>query len=95
MEVEDMQRPCERMAHRSGQNVPQRLLLPLQKTRSCGFCNKPHLPVAPAAAKAPTAQLTDKPAQASAIKAPTTEAIDKPDTASAAEAPTTDVQAGS
>lgn len=49
----------------------------------------------PAAAKATTAQLTDKAAQASATKASTPEPIDKPGTASAAEASTADAQFGS
>ena len=68
----------------------RRLLLPVLQARSSFL--RQTTPVPPAAARAPTAQLTDKPATACATKAPTAESVDRPGKASA-EAPTTDVHA--
>ena len=52
----------------------QRLLLPVLKARPRVFLRQT-TPVSPAAVKAPTAHLTDQPAQASATKDPTAEPL--------------------
>ena len=87
---------CERVAHRSGQHsswTPTPAATGTQGSITC-FSRK-ITSVSSAAAKAPTAQFTHKPAQASATKDPIAEPLDKSSTASAAETPTTNVQAGS
>ena len=73
MKVEEVQRSCERAAHRSGQNfspAPATAATGAEGSMTCFFfCGKPHLGLL--LLQRPAAQLTDKPGQASAGKAPT------------------------
>ena len=97
MEVEEVQRPCERVAQRAGQTSSAAPATATTGTGAQGsfvsFLATTITPVPPTSLQDATAQLADKPTQASAIKTPTPEPVDKPDTAPAAQAPAANVRA--
>ena len=84
MEVEGVEKPRERVAHRSGQNsssAPVTAATGTQEARGSITCSRRKITLmSPAAANTycctTNTQLTDK--QASATKAPTAEPIDEP-----------------
>ena len=84
MDMEEVQRRCERVAHRSGQNSSAAPATAATGTGTHGstMCFlRQTTPVSFTSPKDTTAQLTDKPAQASATKTLTAEPVDKPGTA--------------
>lgn len=92
MEIERVQKPCKRVAHRSGQNSSAAPASSATRTSTkCSImcCLRKATYVPSTSPKDTTAQPADKPAQASSTKALTAEPIDKPGTERAAESPAT------